>query len=251
MDILSDFTAIILASGRATRLGNECSDTPKCLLEFNGVPFLHYLINWILNSGVKEIVVTACVHSRQIEDEIFRYWPDVPVQVATEKVLSSTVASTLAGINLVSTDHVCILTADTVWETSLSRMCMDHLRRDANGTALLTTRDSVPNQGKVKVLNSGMITRTWKEMAVNETEESTAISASTMGIYTAKTAKILQAIDVANDTSIEREPFSRLRPDIWAFWCEGVYLDYGTPKYLRFLQKHPEIITECFGEYRP
>lgn len=54
-----------------------------------------------------------------------------------------------------------VLSSFTAWETSLSNMCMNHLRRSADGTALLTKRDLVPNQGKVKVLSSGKIAKVW------------------------------------------------------------------------------------------
>ena len=54
-----NMSAVIIASGRATRLGDICKHKPKCLLPFDGVPFLRYVIFWLLNNGISDIVVTG------------------------------------------------------------------------------------------------------------------------------------------------------------------------------------------------
>ena len=50
---------VLLAGGRATRLGHLAENVPKCLVEVNGVPFLKLILNKYAQMGVSEI--TLCL----------------------------------------------------------------------------------------------------------------------------------------------------------------------------------------------
>lgn len=56
---LKNVTALILASGNAERLMSLNLDSPKCLVEFNGVPFIQYLMNWLHFQGIDRFVITT------------------------------------------------------------------------------------------------------------------------------------------------------------------------------------------------
>lgn len=49
--------AVILAAGRGSRMKNETSDKPKCLIELMGRPLLHWQLDALHNGGVDEILV--------------------------------------------------------------------------------------------------------------------------------------------------------------------------------------------------
>ena len=56
---MSGYSAVIIASGQASRLGSICAHTPKCMLLFDGIPFLRYLISWLLYHGAEDVVITG------------------------------------------------------------------------------------------------------------------------------------------------------------------------------------------------
>lgn len=239
-------SAVILASGRATRLKEECACVPKCLLVFNGVPFLDYLINWVFSAGVRKIIITACTHKQKIEEEIASTWAGFPVEVACEEELKNTVTSALAGLRLVDTSDALLLTADSIWEMSLRGMIDFHQHRAADATILATVRDSVPNLGFLKTLNTGQVVSI-KGLPAERASGKGLTSASTMGVYIVNVPKIIESIDLANDSGIEIEPLARLLPNVWAYWCEGLFFDYGTPEKLTNLRQNPALIEQHFG----
>ena len=46
--------AVILAGGLGTRLKGLLGELPKPMAPINKLPFLHYLLNYLSNQGVKE-----------------------------------------------------------------------------------------------------------------------------------------------------------------------------------------------------
>ena len=59
--------SIILAAGQGTRLRPLTDDRPKCMVEFNGTPLLHYQINTLKESGITGITVIAGYREDKID----------------------------------------------------------------------------------------------------------------------------------------------------------------------------------------
>lgn len=60
--------AIILAGGFGTRLKHIIPDIPKPMAPLQGVPFLHYLVEYLAKHGITEIVFSTHYLSEQIEN---------------------------------------------------------------------------------------------------------------------------------------------------------------------------------------
>lgn len=246
----TSLSAVILASGAASRLGIECKSVPKCLLEFDKVPFLNHLIGWLLESGVCRIIVTTCMHRAGIKREIEKNWSKFDVRTINEEILVNTVASAKAGLECIESGEAIVLTADTIWEFSLTDMIKSHGKRKADASILLTQRDSVPNYGKIKVSANDQVVDICGTFCCNkEKEQKDLIGASTMGVYIVNVAKLLKSINISNDSRIEKEPLSRLLPNVWAYWCEGLFLDFGTPDKLEYLRKNQHLVVKHYGSF--
>lgn len=53
------FPVIILAGGKATRLGKIAKNTPKSLIKINNYPFLYYQLTYLEKQGIKEVIICA------------------------------------------------------------------------------------------------------------------------------------------------------------------------------------------------
>ena len=53
------FPVIILAGGKATRLGKIAKNTPKSLIKINNHPFLYHQLIYLEKQGIKEVIICA------------------------------------------------------------------------------------------------------------------------------------------------------------------------------------------------
>src|SRR6187551_2443025 len=60
--------AVILAGGLGTRLGARTRDLPKALLPIAGRPFLAWLVEALVRSGYRQLVLCIGHHGEQIMD---------------------------------------------------------------------------------------------------------------------------------------------------------------------------------------
>lgn len=245
MEVLMDMSAVIIASGRATRLGDICKYKPKCLLPFDGVPFLRYVIFWLLNNGISDIVVTGSKTSQAelIEDEIRNNFPS-SVRLVVESYPKSTVQSSYVGAAQVRYEDTLLLTADNIWNLNLRHFIEAHMEREARCSVLVTTRKNVPNSGMVKVDS-----RSKKILSLWDPEDHVSgLRTSTMGLYALKKESFLRTVDLSLDLYVERESMQRLVPDIWSVVNNRFFYDFGTPEAFKKLSGDPSVITKYFGE---
>jgi MurNAc alpha-1-phosphate uridylyltransferase len=58
----------ILAGGYATRLGPLTSETPKCLIEINGRPFIDWQLELLIDNGYSEFVLCVSYKSQLVQE---------------------------------------------------------------------------------------------------------------------------------------------------------------------------------------
>jgi NDP-sugar pyrophosphorylase family protein len=56
---MNNYTAVVLAGGRGSRLGNLTKNCPKPLLKLNNKKFLDFLLFDIARHGFKKIIIIA------------------------------------------------------------------------------------------------------------------------------------------------------------------------------------------------
>lgn len=65
--------AIILAGGFGTRLQSILRDLPKPLAPVRGVPFIHYILRWLENSGVQRVIASTGYLADKMEAGFLSY----------------------------------------------------------------------------------------------------------------------------------------------------------------------------------
>lgn len=137
--------AMIFAAGLGTRLMPMTLDKPKALVELNGKPLLQILIEKLLRSGIREIIVNVHHHSDQIMD--FLHANDnfgVRVEVSDE---SSMLLETGGGINKVSWffddgQPFLVHNVDVISGVDLNALYADHLDSGALVTLAVKSRET-------------------------------------------------------------------------------------------------------------
>lgn len=67
---MSRFPVAILAGGLATRLGSLTKQTPKCLLEVSGRPFIHHQLRELRGQGVTKVVLCLGYLGEQVVEAV-------------------------------------------------------------------------------------------------------------------------------------------------------------------------------------
>ena len=252
MTKMSRVTAVIIASGLATRLGSTLPvGMPKCMLEFGGVPFIDYLLGWVFKSGIEKVVITtSAVNDEMLKKHIVTRWAGKCIDVVIEDKAISTTISAYAGLQRVQTEYAFVMTADNIWGgVSLDGRLESLISRDADGMALIDSNPG-PNSGMVKIQKPDLIVSMYP--GTGHDDKPFDLAARTAGLYLAKTRPLLESIvrtpeDIRASGSIEREPFSQLNK-ILAHWLgAGTYVDFGTPSALSDLRNNVHLISDAFG----
>jgi NDP-sugar pyrophosphorylase family protein len=100
-------TAILLAAGRGTRLGDLTATTPKPLLEIAGSPLISHIVDGLADAGVSHFVIVTGYLAEEIEDWAKTYMAqrtDITIELVRQPQLNGTGGAMLAVRDLVSSD---------------------------------------------------------------------------------------------------------------------------------------------------
>lgn len=64
---MNKYEAIILSGGKGTRIKQYTKKIPKCLIKFDGQPFLYYQLRYLKNNGINKVIVSTGYYAEQIK----------------------------------------------------------------------------------------------------------------------------------------------------------------------------------------
>lgn len=215
--IITAGQAVILAGGLGSRLGSLTSEIPKPLLLVNQKPFLDYLIERILKTGIDNILLLTGYRGEQIAD----YYRDRPyIQCIQEKTSMGT-AGALINVHSILEDYFLMLNGDTLFS-------IDYL-------ALI--QSSNQNDGLMNVALRKVQGDRYARMQLDDRGCITAIRASSDeecpingGVYVVKKA-ILSYIG-HYPMSLEQDVFPKLIKDkvMYGSVFDDYFIDIGIPE---------------------
>jgi mannose-1-phosphate guanylyltransferase len=232
---LGEIQVAILAGGLGTRLRCVLPDLPKVLAPVNGKPFLEYLLEWLIRSGSRRVVL--CLGYRS--DEVLSYLSSrsfAPLEILTivepEPLGTGGAVSHARGV-LVS-DPVIIMNGDTVLDVDLNEFLAAHRASQAEISIVTARVDDSGRYGRVELDANDRVAQ-FEEKNPNFRERAW-INA---GIYCCS-ASILDRIALLPTGSLERDVFEKLPSGtIRAFRTHGSFLDIGSPE---SLGRAPEVL---------
>jgi D,D-heptose 1,7-bisphosphate phosphatase len=222
--------AVILAGGRATRLGEIAKDTPKPLLAIGGRPFIEHVILHCRRYGVRDFIVLTGPHKDKFTAALGN---GQHLGVSIELVPEPAPAGTGGALHYVRdrlAETFLMLNGDSLFQADLLELVRGGRAskpRPAEwlGTVAVRSVDDTGRYGRIE-MDQGLIT----EFGEKSRSGAGLING---GIY-CLSRRVLEAIGEP-PLSIEQDLFPRLARQglLHGIILEGNFIDIGVPEALR------------------
>jgi mannose-1-phosphate guanylyltransferase len=228
---------IILCGGLATRLGDITSTTPKCMLMFEGKPFLYYQLMWLKKYYITDIIL--CVG--HLSDSIKNYFGNgkqlgIKIRYSYEKELLGTAGAIKNAETLITDKRLIVLNGDVYCQFDIFKLVYHFARQRANYM--------IVGKRMIECKDMGVIDFNYKHEIKAFREKPTEDNIKkyiNAGIYMFKTDKILSQIPSEQKVSIERETFPSLVGNgLFIYKPEfkfNIWTDIGVPERIQIFSK--------------
>lgn len=194
--------ALILAAGLGTRLLPLTENTPKPLLNIQGIPHLSYVLKYVQNFGVSEFVINTHYLSEQVESFCKFYEqenPGISITITHEELLLGSAGTLRKCAGLFSDDeNILIVYADVLTSADLKEMNIAHVESGASVTILCTEENDISGKGVIECDSSGIVTAFYEKPPHGVTESKYVNS----GIYIIR-ADVLPIIQEMNAPTLD------------------------------------------------
>jgi len=159
-------SAVILAGGLGTRLRSVVEDVPKPMAPVKGIPFLKYLINYLVKEGICKIVISTGYKSEIIMSYFGDEYCGVPIRYIREDSPLGTGGAIRMVVNSVDwspMDYFLLVNGDTWFEVNLREfaevaariqkpvtMALKYMERNDRYAAVILDHESVKSFSEEK-----------------------------------------------------------------------------------------------------
>ena len=254
MKSLNNVTALILAGGKAERMGSLCRSVPKPMLCFARKPFLQWLIEWYLSREIGRIIISVSEPWADYFRASFEvsYWYDRGVRILVEvgQLGTSGAVSNFVLSNIDSNEDVLLCNGDTVLDYSPENAYEAYHRDRTLPLAKHTDDEKAPNKGAVKV-SAGKIVSFREDGSERYVclQDAENYLASSVGHYFFSRSSLADYLK-PEEQSWEQETIPRLVKEFTvraSLASENFFYDYGTPERYRWLKKNEKIVKSIYG----
>jgi len=228
--VANTLKALLLAAGKATRLGELSRSTPKCLLSVGEEVILDRIIRQLSNVGVTEFLINTHHLAEKVIEHIEARHDRDRFTLVHESTLLGTLGTLRENLEFFSEGYGWVMHADNFITGSLEPLERGFLQRpEGTWGGMLTFRAENPsNCGVVETTADGVVTGFWEKPDRPPTREA---SAATF-IFGKPVFEVAGSLPPSlNDISADLLP--RLIRRMVAVPHEGRVIDIGTPTGLR------------------
>lgn len=141
--------AIVLAGGLGTRLRSVVPDLPKCMAPINGIPFLSYLIDHLIDQGITYFVFALGYKSNEFIDFLQAKLPYKNYSVVVEEEPLGTGGAIKLAITKTTSKDVIALNGDSLFKANLNQLIQFHLEKKSSCTLSLKPMKKFERYGSV------------------------------------------------------------------------------------------------------
>ncbi|MCB0060526.1 MAG: nucleotidyltransferase family protein [Caldilineaceae bacterium] len=222
---MEQVTAVILAGGLGTRLRPAVADRPKVLAEVDGKPFLAYLLDQLISSGLQHVVLCTGYLGEQIERTFGERYRSLALAYSQEPEPLGTGGALKYALPLLRSDPILAMNGDSVCMADLQAFYRWYQAHDmTTGALMLTQVDDVGRYGQVQCNQDAQI------VGFTEKGMGQGMGWINAGIYLLS-QRLLRSIPDGRAVSVERELFPHwLAQGLYGFQSYGDFIDIGLPK---------------------
>jgi len=216
--------AIILAGGLGTRLRSAVPDLPKCMAPINGVPFISYLIDNLINEGVTKFIFSLGYKSEAFISLIEDKLPMKNFTVVIEDEPLGTGGAIKLACKKAKEENVIALNGDSLFKVNLKELMQFHLEKKSNCTLALKPMQDFERYGSVE------IDAVQKIISFKEKQFITK-GCINGGVYAIEVASFLQK-SLEDKFSMEQDYLEKYSGEgnFYGFIQEGYFIDIGIPE---------------------
>jgi mannose-1-phosphate guanylyltransferase len=237
--------ALVLAGGEGTRLRPLTYTTPKPVMPLAGRPFLSFMLDWLRDHGVDEVILSCGFMS----DGVKRVLGDIYDGMRLRYVIEQEPLGTAGPVRLaldegVLEERLLVLNGDVLTDIDLTAELAQHESSGARATLALYPVDDTASYGVVLTDAGGRVTQ-----FIEKAEGTPPTNRINAGAYVIE-REVVETIPAGRAVSFERELFPALVGEgLYGFAAEGYWIDIGTPE--RYLEATWDLLAGRVGSKLP
>lgn len=232
--------AIILVGGEGTRLRPLTLSRPKALMPVVGRPLLEWMLLWLKQHGVKEVLLTLCYQPDPIK-RVFGSGKSHGMRI--EYIHETHPLGTGGAIRNAAhfiKDTTLVLNGDVLMNVDLRKVLAFHRRQRALTTITLVRVEDPTAYGLVRSDRRSRVTEFLEKPSLEEIGRTSEAFISA-GAYVMEPETVTE-IPVGVNSSVERDVFPKLLAKKLPFFAyrdmaRGYWIDVGTPQRYRMVQE--------------
>lgn len=221
---LSEVPAFVLAGGLGTRLRSVVPDLPKVLATVRGRPFIHYVLDYLAEFGIRSVVLGTGYRADQVSDLLGDRYGGMSLSYSTESEPLGTGGALRLALPQLHGKHILALNGDSFCPADLVAMWQAHQERRAAGSVLLVRVDDARQFGGVQTAEDDRI------VGFSEKDPNAGGGWINAGVYLLS-RDLVASLPGGRPVSLEREGFPGwLESGLFGHRTDAPLLDIGTPE---------------------
>ena len=216
--------AIILAGGLGTRLRSAVPDLPKCMAPINGVPFISYLIDNLINEGVTNFIFSLGYKSELFISFLEEKLPMKNYLIVIEDEPLGTGGAIKLACKKAKDENVIALNGDSLFKVNLKELMQFHLEKKSRCTLALKPMQNFERYGSVEID---------AVQKINSFKEKQFITKGCIngGVYAIEVASFFHK-SLDDKFSMEQDYLEKYscEGNFYGFVQEGYFIDIGIPE---------------------
>lgn len=147
---LKNTTAIILAGGRGTRLGELTKDIPKPLLPVAGRPFIFHVLDYLNEQGIKKVILSVGYLGHQFEKLLGKNYQELSLDYSIEETPLGTGGALAEALSMVQEKNVFAFNGDTLFQADLKELEKRHDWQQAALSLVLRHVEDTSRYGRIE-----------------------------------------------------------------------------------------------------
>lgn len=231
--------AVILAGGFGTRLSHVVSDVPKPMAPVYGRPFLCYLLDRLVDAGIRRVVLATGYLHEVIETYFGATYRGTELIYSNEDTPLFTGGAIRQAAEKIQAEDFVVLNGDTLFDIDFRKLYDFHVLNHAHLSIALRHVSDTSRYGSVSCLNDRIV-------AFSEKTDSRGAGEINGGIY-AIHRNWLTNLDLPTKFSFEKELMQPLAgdPHFYGLSFKDYFIDIGVPEdYFRAQQEFKTLFPQ-------